>query len=111
MGSSRAMSEGRMRAMTHSTQSYWVIAHVILHTPMPCDDGASAVGYYRVLGLWSTDAELRDTLAAETADGVIDWDDTTCELRNISDIGDDVILKRVMHDQCVWFRSGRMFYP
>lgn len=92
-----------------ATQSYWIVAHVRLHAPVPSGDRLVA-GHYRLFGLWSTPEEVRDDLAAETSDGVIDWEETTVELRRVSDVEED-IRKLAVVDQRVWYRSGRLLYP
>lgn len=76
---------------------------------MPGEDGLVA-GYYRVFGLWSTPETVRDDLAAETSDGIVDWEETTVELRSVSEVKADIQKLAVM-DQRVWYRSGRILYP
>jgi hypothetical protein len=69
-----------------------------------------AVGYYRLFGLWSTPEKVREDLAAETSDGVIDWDETTVGLKSVGEVEED-IQKLAVVDQRVWYKSGRILYP
>jgi hypothetical protein len=60
--------------------------------------------------LWSTPETVREDLAAETSDGVIDWEDTTVEPRSVSEVTED-IQKLAVVDQRVWYKSGRILHP
>ena len=90
-------------------KSYWVTVHVRLREPLATGDGSVVTGYFRVFGIWSDEENLCDTLATEIHDGSIDWSDTTCELKNLSQMPENIRQLSVA-DQQIWYSSGRMFY-
>jgi len=90
-------------------KSYWVTVHVRLREPLASDDGSVVTGYFRVFGMWSDEEDLRNTIASEIHDGAIDWSDTTYELKNLSQMSEDIRQLSVA-DQPIWYSSGRMFY-
>jgi hypothetical protein len=89
--------------------SYWVTVHVRLHAPLLTADGVTVYGYYRVFGLRSAREKIMGVIGSEVTDGDVDWQETTWEPRDVSEMPPDV--QELSHpSEHVWYRSGRMFY-
>jgi hypothetical protein len=103
----------RFAAPIPPLRDYWAMIQVALHEPVLLEGEKPAVGYLHILGLRCTPLRLQSLIQETESDGLVVWSKPT-EWREVS-------LNRLSRklrsqidpssDECVWHRSGRIYFP